>query len=275
MSDWVLVTGGATRLGREISLAFAKAGWNLICHYRNSEEKAQSLCQEVTSFGVFAQALYAELENEDSCLGLYKQASEVSNHRLACIVNSASLFIPDNAHDFEEHQALQQLSVNLMAPMRFGKWLYESRLNKATNSGLDATTGSSVPKHSPSIVHILDQKVFNLNPDYFTYTVSKLALERIVSLQAQSFGPSLRVNAVSPGLIYPSGPQDLENFKIASNANLMGIPIDPKQVAQSVLFLAQNPCITGTTIKVDNGQHLVPTPRDIMFVVDQLKQNNK
>ena len=272
MSDWVLVTGGATRLGREISLAFARAGWNLICHYRNSEAEAKSLCEEISSTGVLARAFHAELESEASCHELYRLADEASDHRLTCIVNSASLFIADNAHDFEEQQAIQQLNVNLIAPMRFGKWLYDSKLTLGSTSKSKA---SPAHNHSPSMIHILDQKVFNLNPDYFSYTVSKLALERIVALQAQSFGPTLRVNAVSPGLIYPSGPQNLENFRIASHANLMGTPIDPKQVAESVLFLAQNPCITGTTLKVDNGQHLLPTERDIMFVTDQLSLNNK
>jgi NAD(P)-dependent dehydrogenase (short-subunit alcohol dehydrogenase family) len=119
-------------------------------------------------------------------------------------------------------------------------------------------------------VHVLDQKVFNLNPDYFSYTLSKLALERAVSLQAQSLAPTLRVNAVAPGLMYLSGPQTQDNFDRASRANLMRRPLDPRDVASSVLFLATNPGITGTTIRVDNGQHLVPSPRDIMFVTDAL-----
>ncbi len=261
MSAWVLVTGGATRLGREIGLSFAKAGWNLLCHYRNSEVEANSLCKEAAVLGVQAHALYAELESEQSCHELFKRTLDITDQNLSCLVNNASLFIPDNAHDFEERQALQQLSVNLMAPMRFGKWFYESIVNLSKPQ----------PERSfASIVHILDQKVFNLNPDYFSYTVSKLALERIVALQAQSFGPHLRVNAVSPGLIYPSGPQNLENFKLASRANLLSTPIEPEKVAQSVLFLAQNSCITGTTLKVDNGQHLLPSARDIMFITDQL-----
>lgn len=260
MSAWVLVTGGATRLGREIGLAFANAGWNLICHYRNSKSEAQTLCEEVRALGVLARPLFAELESEQSCHELYHHAQEISHNALSCIVNNASLFVPDNAHDFEEEQALEQLRVNLIAPMRFGKWFYESTSK--------APPGTH--KSPASIIHILDQKVFNLNPDYFSYTVSKLALERLVALQAQSFGPHIRVNAISPGLIYPSGPQNLENFKIASKANLMGTPTAPEEVAQSVLFLAQNSHITGTTIKVDNGQHLIPTARDIMFVTDQL-----
>jgi NAD(P)-dependent dehydrogenase (short-subunit alcohol dehydrogenase family) len=119
-------------------------------------------------------------------------------------------------------------------------------------------------------IHILDQKVYNLNPDYFSYTVSKLALERAVSLHAQSLAPHLRVCGVAPGLMYLSGPQTADNFNLAAQANLMRRPTDPLDVAKTCLFLASTPSITGTTVSVDNGQHLVPLPRDIMFVVEDL-----
>ena len=118
-----------------------------------------------------------------------------------------------------------------------------------------------------SIVHILDQKVFNLNPDYFSYTVSKLALERAVALQAQALAPRLRVCGVAPGLMFLSGPQTQDNFDRASRVNLLQTAIDPAHVAATCVFLAENPCITGTTVSVDNGQHLVPLARDVMFSV--------
>ena len=119
------------------------------------------------------------------------------------------------------------------------------------------------------MVHVLDQKVFNLNPDYFSYTVSKLALERAVALQAQALAPALRVCGVAPGLMFLSGPQTQDNFDRASRVNLLREPIDPAQVASTCLFLASNPCITGSTLCVDNGQHLVPLARDVMFAIDE------
>jgi NAD(P)-dependent dehydrogenase (short-subunit alcohol dehydrogenase family) len=126
------------------------------------------------------------------------------------------------------------------------------------------------PGQEGCAIHILDQKVYNLNPDYFSYTVSKLALERAVALQAQALAPRLRVCGVAPGLMYLSGPQTRDNFERAASANLMRRPTDPQDVARSCLFLASTASITGTVISVDNGQHLVPLPRDIMFVVDDL-----
>jgi NAD(P)-dependent dehydrogenase (short-subunit alcohol dehydrogenase family) len=86
--------------------------------------------------------------------------------------------------------------------------------------------------------------------------------------------PQVRVNAVAPGLMFLSGPQTQDNFDRAAKANLLRAPIAARDVAQSVVFLASNPALTGTTIRADNGQHLVPTERDIMFVVDEwMKQS--
>lgn len=126
-----------------------------------------------------------------------------------------------------------------------------------------------------SVLHVLDQKVFNLNPDYFSYTVGKLALERAVALQAQALAPTLRVCGVAPGLMYLSGPQTQSNFDEASRVNLMRRATDPEQVAATCVFLANNPCITGVTVTVDNGQHLVPLPRDVMFVVEDMLKDIK
>jgi len=263
MASWVLVTGGAHRLGREMSLAFARAGWSVACHYLRSAPAAQALCEEVRALGVSALAVPGELADEDSTRRMFDTVVAKTGLSLQCVVNNASLFEPDTGQDFQEELALAQLRVNLLAPMRLGKWL----------AVLHA--GRGAPRHvrdgaAPSVVHVLDQKVFNLNPDYFSYTVSKLALERLVSLQAQSLAPTLRVNAVAPGLMYLSGPQTPENFARAASANLLRQPIDPKDVARSAVFLASTPSITGTTVRVDNGQHLVPLARDVMFVVDEL-----
>ena len=118
------------------------------------------------------------------------------------------------------------------------------------------------------MLHILDQKVHNLNPDYFSYTVSKLALERSVALQAQALAPWVRVCGISPGLMFLSGPQTQDNFDRASRVNLLQAPIDPAQVAASAVFVAETAALNGCTLPVDNGQHLVPLGRDVMFAIE-------
>jgi NAD(P)-dependent dehydrogenase (short-subunit alcohol dehydrogenase family) len=274
MRSWALITGGSVRLGREIGLAFARAGWNVACHYNHSEAQAHALCAELRTLGVDALAVQGDLENEASCQIIFNTTVAITGTALQCVVNNASLFVPDEGADFDETQALAQIKVNLMAPMRFGKWMAALHGASAPSGDktVSATSGAAtaLAAAKPSVIHVLDQKVFNLNPDYFSYTLSKLALERAVSLQAQSLAPTLRVNAVAPGLMYLSGPQTQDNFNRAASANLLRQPISPADVASSVVFLAGNASITGTTVRVDNGQHLVPLARGVMFVVEEL-----
>ncbi len=275
MRSWALITGGSVRLGREIGLAFARAGWHVACHYNRSETEAHALCAELRALGVDALAVQGDLEDEASCQSMFDTTVAITGTALHCVVNNASLFVPDEGTDFDEAQALAQIKVNLMAPMRLGKWMaslhaHADVAEEAASARNANAAASATQRAKPSVIHVLDQKVFNLNPDYFSYTLSKLALERAVSLQAQSLAPTLRVNAVAPGLMYPSGPQSQTNFERAAHVNLLRQPIQPADVASSVVFLAGNASITGTTVRVDNGQHLVALARDVMFVVEDI-----
>lgn len=250
----VLVTGGAKRLGAAICTAFARAGWQVWCQYGASGAEATALCERLRAEGFGANAIEADIASEDGRQRL--MANITTTAPLHCVVNNASAFEPDTALDFEPDAALRQLGVNLIAPLSLARLL--------ARQPADGTDRSAI--------HILDQKVFNLNPDYFSYTVSKLALERAVSLQAQALAPALRVCGVAPGILFESGPQNDANFARAAGANLMRRAIDPSDVAKTCVFMAETPSLTGTTLCVDNGQHLVPLPRDIMFVVDDLLQ---
>ena len=251
----VLVTGGALRLGALLCQAFAQAGWQVWCHYQRSATAAHTLQQSLQAQGAKVHLVQADLGKATERERMM-QTIETQTGPLDCLVNNASLFEPDTGTDLDLRGAREQLEVNLLAPLSL--------------ASLMAKQGA--PKANPgqrSVVHVLDQKVFNLNPDYFSYTVSKLALERAVALQAQALAPALRVCGVAPGLMFLSGPQTQENFDRASRVNLLREPIDAAQVAATCLFLASNPCITGSTLCVDNGQHLLPLARDVMFAVDE------
>jgi NAD(P)-dependent dehydrogenase (short-subunit alcohol dehydrogenase family) len=255
----VLVTGGAHRLGAEIVRQFAAAGWRVWCHYQRSADAAKALQVELQAAGGRVECVQADLAQSADVERMMGHITQTTGP-LDCLVNNASLFEPDEGTNMDLPSARQQLEVNLIAPMLLASLMAQQNAPKATPG-------------QRSVVHILDQKVFNLNPDYFSYTVSKLALERAVALQAQALAP-MRVCGVAPGLMFLSGPQTQENFDRASRVNLLREPIDPAQVAATCLFLAQNPCITGTTLCVDNGQHLVPLARDVMFLADTAEKKD-
>ena len=251
----VLVTGGALRLGALLCQAFAQAGWQVWCHYQRSAAAAQALQQQLQAGGATVHLVQADLAQAGERERMMRTV-QAQTGALDCLVNNASLFEPDSGLEMDLGGAREQLEVNLLAPLSMAALMAQQ----------------SAPLAAPgqrSVIHVLDQKVFNLNPDYFSYTVSKLALERAVALQAQALAPALRVCGVAPGLMFLSGPQTQENFDRASRVNLLRTPIDPAQVAATCLFLAANPCITGSTLCVDNGQHLVPLARDVMFAIDE------
>lgn len=259
MAERVLVTGGAQRLGAELVRAFAHAGWEVWCHFQRSGEQAVQLQAEMQQNGWSVELVQADLSREDELLAMVG-AIEHRSGPLRAVINNASLFEPDTGTTFDPQRARALLEVNLIAPMLLGRELARQQQAKP----------ATAPSALACLIHVLDQKVYNLNPDYFSYTASKLALERVIALQAQALAPSVRVCGVAPGLMYLSGPQDAANFERASRINLLRKPTDPVDVARACLFLAGNASVTGTTLCVDNGQHLVPLDRDVMFVVDEL-----
>ncbi len=279
MSRRVLITGGAQRLGAELVQCFARAGWQVWCHYHRSAAQAQALQARLQAEGLRIELIAADLGDESA---LRAMMAHIAAHggALQALVNNAALFEPDSGLDFRPELAIKQMQVNLLAPLLLGQLLAQQLGHTQAQPAAPGSTPRRMPPpsatelpHEPRInaclIHILDQKVFNLNPDYFSYTLSKQALERAVALQAQALAPTVRVCGVAPGLLYQSGPQSQENFHLASRINLLRQPIAPQDVAQTCRFLAETPSITGTTLCIDNGQHLVPLNQDVMFAVDQ------
>ena len=256
----VLVTGAARRLGREISLAFARAGWDVLAHHRHSEDEAHALQADIERMGRRCHLLQADLRAPDAGLTVLHLGRALACALPHCIVNNASVFEADDALSASANGLLDHFSTNTIAPL-----LLANGLARALAEGGQPTAGLH------SVVHVLDQKVHNLNPDYFSYTVSKLALAQSVALQAQALAPWVRVCGLSPGLMYLSGPQTQSNFERASRVNLLHQPIDPADVARCAVFIAENVSLNGTTLQADNGQHLVALDRDVMYSIDGAK----
>lgn len=253
----VLVTGAAVRFGAACAHAFAEAGWAVVCHYNRSADAAAELVRCIEAGGGMASLARCDLADPAARRRLIAEQIDCFG-AIDAVVNSASAFEPDTALEMDVQLLRAMHAVNVEAPLDLARWAVALQPER--------------PDDAPvAVVHVLDQKVYNLNPDYFSYTLSKLALERAVALQAQALAPRARVCGLAPGLMYQSGPQTADNLAAASRINLLHRPIDPAAVADAARFLAENPAITGSVLTVDNGQHLVPLERDVMFAVEDWK----
>ncbi|MBU3562923.1 MULTISPECIES: SDR family oxidoreductase [unclassified Polynucleobacter] len=252
----VLVTGAAKRLGREIALQFARQGWDVAVHYGRSEQEAQETIREIEMMGVKAQAFQADLADEAATKNLFLAVSKIFPN-LACLVNSASIFEYDRANSGTplSGKSLQDhMQVNLTAPILLSQQMFEFQKSKPNTFGV-----------IPAVIQLLDQKLINLNPDYLSYTLSKAALLSSVELLAMDFAPHLRVVGLAPGISLPSGDQTMDGFSKAHQMTPLGRSSTPADIAKAAVFLADSSAITGTTLYVDGGQHLLPSSRDVMF----------
>lgn len=244
-----LVTGAGLRLGRMIALALARNGWNIAVHYGRSAEQAQSAVQEIRTLGRQATALQCDLANEAAVRELLPRAIDALGP-ISCVVNSASRFEYDDAASFSTLQLDAHMHANLCAPVLLAQALH-------------ATTPAG---HQAVVINLLDQKLFNLNPDFLSYTLSKAALQTATTVLAQALAPTVRVVGLAPGLTLVSGEQTEEGFNKAHTKTPLGKSSTPDDITQAVCYLASAQAITGTTLIVDGGQHLLPLQRDVMFV---------
>ena len=254
------MTGAARRLGREIALQFARQGWDVAVHYGRSEQEAQETIREINMMGVKVEAYQADLADETAIKDLFLDVSKAFPH-LECLVNSASIFEYDRANSSTplSGKSLQDhMQVNLTAPILLTQLMFEYQKSKPVKSG-------EMSEVIPSVIQLLDQKLINPNPDYLSYTLSKAALLSSVELLAMDFAPHLRVVGLAPGISLPSGDQTIDGFSKAHQMTPLGRSSTPEDIAKAAVFLAESSAITGTTLYVDGGQHLLPSSRDVMF----------
>lgn len=244
-----LVTGAAKRIGKHIALTLAQRGWDVAVHYGQSAIEAAQVVQEIQALGRRAVALHADLADEAAVRQLLPQAIAALG-AVHCVVNNASLFVEDDASSFTQQRLDQHMHANLAAPILLAQALYA-----ATPEGQQSC-----------VINLLDQKLYNLNPDFLSYTLSKAALQCATTTLAQALAPKVRVVGIAPGITLVSGHQSEADFQQAHQVTPLGRSSTPADIANTVCFVAESSAITGTTILVDGGQHLIPLQRDVMFV---------
>ncbi len=248
MDRRVLVTGASRRIGAAIARHLGAHQWAVAVHHHASPEDAEAMAMDIRNAGGTACVVQGDLEHAGTAPALIAAAREGLGGPITGLVNNASLFAWDT-HALTDFALLDtHMRVNLGAPVA---------LASALAAQPDLSEGA--------VVNLLDQKVSNLNPDFFTYSCSKVALAGATEMLAQALSPRIRVNAVSPGLTLPSLDQSEEEFAQTCGENLLRRRVAVEDIATTVALLLESRSITGQNIFVDCGQHLVRSDGDVMF----------
>ena len=274
-----LVTGAGKRLGREIAMGLARAGWRIAVHYRSSEAEAlqtaadcmQAFAQWQAQAGLKAEGgdatvlqngtqvqlqnfiFKADLANEEATRKLLPQVVNQLG-RVDAVINSAALFEHDDVQSFSYANMAQHWASNTGAAIVLAQALHQHCQSR------DAQAAEAV------VINMLDQKLWNPNPDFLSYTLSKAALEAANTLLAQALAPLVRVVGVAPGLTLTSHMLDDAKFQKLHTLSPLGRSSSVEDVVSSVVFAVHNRAMTGTTLLVDGGQHLMKFERDFSLM---------
>jgi NAD(P)-dependent dehydrogenase (short-subunit alcohol dehydrogenase family) len=281
----VLVTGAARRLGREIALALAAAGWRVAVHYRSSLDDATKTVADCAHLTGGAASFCANLDDEMAVRGLLPTVVQAMGH-VDAVVNSASTFEHDTNASFSFAAMEKHMRSNAGACILLAQSLHTHIQRRQQNApqasapgelpagppqGQLAPSGGSDPCSGGAwgrgvVVNLLDQKLWNQNPDFFSYTLSKAALEAANTMLALALSPLVRVVGVAPGLTLTSHMLSDAKFEAMHKLSPLGRSSTAQDVASAVLFALQNQSITGTTLLVDGGQHLMRFDRDFSLM---------
>ena len=253
-----LVTGAARRIGRVIALELAHAGFDIALHHRGASPQsfaeATATADELRAAGARAEPFAADFADPSATAALLPAIAETFG-RVDAVVNSASRFEYDSPAAFDAALLESLTRSNVAAPVVLAQALAAQARAQARHARV-----------TPCVVNILDQKLHNPNPDYFSYTLTKAALAQATVLLAQALAPAVRVCGVSPGITLVSGPMDEDEFAKAHRLTALGRSSTPEDIARAVRFLIESPAITGVDLAVDGGQHLIGQSRDVLFL---------
>jgi len=239
MAEVALVTGAAKRIGRAIVEKLAGAGYAVAIHCGSGREEADGLAAALIAQGGRACVIPADLADPaavDSILPL----AEAALGPVTLLVNNASSFLLDDVRAIDVATWNRQFSINLRAPS-----VLAGAMANRLPAGLDG-----------AIVNIIDQRVWKLTPQYYSYTLTKAALLTATQTMAQALAPRIRVNAVGPGPTLPNAHDGEARMAAEAAGTLLGRKVDAADIAEAVLYLARAHSVTGQMIAVDAGQHL-------------------
>lgn len=246
MKPSILVTGGAKRIGAAICETFASAGWHVVIHYGRSARQAERLAATLPS----AEICGCDLADGDASIAMIEMlANRLDDWRV--LVNCAGVFHEDTAAAIQPTVFDEAMQVNAATPTRMA----QAFLQTARAQG------------GRRVIQVTDQKLLNPNPDFFSYTMSKHALDATIRMLAMAqTDPRDRVYGLAPGAILASHDQTESEAEVSHRLNLLGRRTDAGEIARAALFLADGWLASGESLFIDSGQHLLPQPRDVLYL---------
>ncbi len=249
MKPAVLVTGGAKRIGAAICEALGHSGWHVLVHYGRSAREAESLAASLPS----AEAVQCDLGDSAASAAMIEAlAQRLGDWRV--LVNCAGVFREDSAAALDPAVFDEAMRVNAATPARMAQ----------------AFLASARAGGGRRVIQVTDQKLLNPNPDFFSYTMSKHALDATVPMLAMAqTDPRDRVYGLAPGAILASHDQTESEADVSHRLNLLGRRTLAEEIARAAMFLAEGWLASGETLFIDSGQHLLPQPRDVLYLARQ------
>jgi NAD(P)-dependent dehydrogenase (short-subunit alcohol dehydrogenase family) len=239
---WALVTGAARRIGRELALTAARAGYDVVVHHHTSAADADDTVRAIEALGRQARAAAADLADAAACRAL------AGGGELTLLVNCASLFEDDRIATLTPAGWDAAMAANLRAPVLLAQ----------------AFAAALAPGAAGLVVNIIDQRVLRPTPQFFSYAVSKAGLWAATRMMAQGLSPRIRVNAIAPGPTLPSIHQSRADFEAETKSVPLGHGATPAEIGQALTYLIDARSVTGQMIAVDGGQHLAWRTPDII-----------
>ncbi|GGB70033.1 SDR family oxidoreductase [Glycocaulis alkaliphilus] len=234
-----LITGGAKRIGRAFCEALAKDGYDIAIHCNRSRDEAEALAQTLEGKGVKAGVFAADFSDGANAETLMEEAAKAMGP-VSLLVNSASIFEDDSVESVSAQSFRAHMEANTLAPVLLSK-----------------AFAAQAPEGA-MIFNLLDYKLFNINADFYSYTISKAALKAMTEMLARALAPRIRVNAVAPGLTLPSPYHDEATFERLHDDNPLQCGPTPEDLVRTLRWFLATPSVSGQIVCVDGGQHFDP-----------------
>ena len=237
-----LITGAGVRLGRAVAFDLGRQGCDIVIHYNRSSGAAEAVVAELTSLGVRATAVGADLSDEAAVLGMLDAAWD-DGGPIDYLVNNASIFEDSRLPEIDFDDVIRNLRINAWAPFILTRRL-AARLEDVDRQG--------------AAVNLLDTRIVGGDAAHAAYHLSKRMLADLTRMCAVEFAPTLRVNGVAPGAVLPPPDRDEAYLAERGAASPMRVPGSAADITQAVRYLLTAPFVTGDVIFIDGGQHLRP-----------------